>query len=263
MEINWFTVIAQVINFFILVWLLKRFLYQPILNAIDERESKIAAQLKDAEVKKAEAKEEQKDFQQKNLSFDQEKETLMAKAVSAATEERQKLFANARAEAEDLAEKLAVAAKEQQHNEQKAHQEKIQHAVFAIARKTLADLAAVGLEEQLTLAFIKRLKALKEAELKQLKAAFTGTTDPLLVRSAVALPEKQQQALKQAIDEVLSADTSLTFEVIPALIGGVELSTHEYKLAWSIAEYLRVFEETIPPLNNGQPTPPALKKQNA
>ena len=40
MEINWFTVIAQVINFLILVWLLKRFLYKPVLNAIAEREKK-------------------------------------------------------------------------------------------------------------------------------------------------------------------------------------------------------------------------------
>ena len=40
MKINWFTVIAQLVNFLILVWLMKRFLYKPILNAIDEREKK-------------------------------------------------------------------------------------------------------------------------------------------------------------------------------------------------------------------------------
>ena len=38
MRINRFTVFAQAINFLILVWLLKRFLYKPILHAIDERE---------------------------------------------------------------------------------------------------------------------------------------------------------------------------------------------------------------------------------
>ena len=54
MLINWFTVVAQAINFLILVWLLKRFLYKPILQAIDEREKRIATQLADAEDKKAE-----------------------------------------------------------------------------------------------------------------------------------------------------------------------------------------------------------------
>jgi len=45
MEINWFTVIAQIVNFLILVWLLKRFLYKPVLKAIAEREQKIASRL--------------------------------------------------------------------------------------------------------------------------------------------------------------------------------------------------------------------------
>ena len=52
MKINWFTVIAQVINFLMLVWLLKKFLYKPILDAVNEREKKITDQLKDADDKK-------------------------------------------------------------------------------------------------------------------------------------------------------------------------------------------------------------------
>ena len=59
MQINWFTVIAQIINFLILVWLMKKYLYKPILQAIDEREKKIATELADAKSKVAEAKSEQ------------------------------------------------------------------------------------------------------------------------------------------------------------------------------------------------------------
>ena len=58
MLIDWFTVGAQVLNFLILVWLLKRFLYKPILDAIDAREERIAAELADADAKKAEAQKE-------------------------------------------------------------------------------------------------------------------------------------------------------------------------------------------------------------
>jgi F-type H+-transporting ATPase subunit b len=69
MKINWFTVIAQIINFFVLVWLLRRFLYKPVLKAIDERENKIASELKDAKAKETEAKKEQAEFlgKMKNL----------------------------------------------------------------------------------------------------------------------------------------------------------------------------------------------------
>ena len=52
MLIDWFTVGAQLLNFLILVWLLKRFLYKPILGAIDIRERRIAAELADAAAKR-------------------------------------------------------------------------------------------------------------------------------------------------------------------------------------------------------------------
>ncbi len=55
MLIDWFTVGAQALNFLILVWLMKRFLYKPILHAIDEREKRIATELANADKKKAEA----------------------------------------------------------------------------------------------------------------------------------------------------------------------------------------------------------------
>lgn len=263
MEINWFTVVAQLINFFLLVWLLKRFLYKPILTAIDEREDKIAAQLEDAEGKKAAAEKEQKDLTQKNLVFDQDREKLMGKAVSEAAEEREKLLGNARTEAEHLVDKLTLLAKDQRKNERKDRQQKIQQEVFAVARETLTSLADADLEEQLVKAFIKRLKSLQAAELKALKAAFANASDTLKVRSALAFSDKQQKALKQAVDEALTADSSLTFEVKPGLIGGMELSTHEYKLAWSISEYLRAFEESVPPANGKQAVSLKQKKHHA
>ncbi len=102
MLINWFTVIAQAINFLILVWLLKRFLYKPILQAIDEREKGIATQLADAEAKKAEAQKERDDFQHKNEAFDHERAALLKKATDEANAERQRLLDEARKDADAL-----------------------------------------------------------------------------------------------------------------------------------------------------------------
>ena len=99
MLIDWFTVAAQVVNFLILVWLLKRFLYKPVLAAIDEREKRIATQLQDAEKKKAEALKEQAEFQHKNEELDHQRVALLADAATAAKTEREKLIAAARHDA--------------------------------------------------------------------------------------------------------------------------------------------------------------------
>lgn len=261
MEINWFTVIAQLINFFILVWLLKRFLYKPILNAIDERENKITAQLKAAQVTKEEARKEQEDFQQKNSRFDEEKKKRMNKVVEDTDAAGQKLIEQAHEKAEALTAQLNKAREEEQHNQHLELNRKITEEVMAISRKTLTDLANIELEDQLVEVFIKRLKALNGKELKKLKLAFESNKEHLLLRSAFSLPLKQQKMLKKVLDEALFINCTIKFEESPALIGGIELSTPAYKLAWSIAEYLHAYEETIAQTNTVKQTP-VLEKQD-
>src|ERR1700688_2445173 len=102
MLIDWFTVGAQALNFIILVWLLKRFLYKPILDAIDAREKRIATELADADAKKSEAQKERDEFQHKNEAFDQQRAALLSKATEEAKAERQRLLDEARQAAEAL-----------------------------------------------------------------------------------------------------------------------------------------------------------------
>ena len=96
MLIDWFTVGAQIVNFLILVWLLQHFLYKPILNAIDAREKRIAAELADADKKKAEAQKERTDFEDKNKAFDEQRIALLAKATDEAKAERGRLINQAK-----------------------------------------------------------------------------------------------------------------------------------------------------------------------
>ena len=105
MLIDWFTVGAQVLNFIVLVWLLKRFLYKPILDAIDAREKRIAAELADADAKKAEAQKERDEFQHKNEDFDRQRAALLSKATEEAKAERQRLLEEARQAADALSAK--------------------------------------------------------------------------------------------------------------------------------------------------------------
>ena len=260
MKIDWFTVIAQVVNFLILAGLLWHFLYKPILKAIDEREKKIAAQLADAEAKKAEANKEQEDFKQKNETFDKEKKDLTDKAVAESKEERNKLLEQARKDAATLSEKLEQASKEAQVNLNHEIAQNTRQQVFAITRKALTDLASVGLEEQSANMFIGRLTTLNEDEKKQFTDAFKSNANPILVRSAFDLPVKQQDEIKDAVNRILSAAPQFQFKTNPELISGIEISANGYKLAWSISEYLDSLEESIPVIAKGTPEEAPEKK---
>jgi F-type H+-transporting ATPase subunit b len=245
MLIDWFTVAAQALNFLILVWLLKRFLYQPVLDAINAREQRIAQQLADAAAKEAAASKERDEFARKNAEFDSQRAALLGKASEEAKAELQRLLEQARKEADALRSRLQDALR----NERDALSAEITRRtcdeVFAIARKTLADLATAGLEASMAQVFIERLGALSGADKKALAAAIGAAGGTMLVRSAFELPAQQRSAIEQGLAATGVTAPRVSYETVPGLISGVELSAGGHKLAWSIADYLSGLQQSL------------------
>ena len=245
MLIDWFTVGAQLLNFLILVGLLKHFLYRPILDAIDAREKRIADELANADAKKAEAKQERDEFQHKNEAFEQQRAALMTQATEAAATERQRLLDEARQAAETLSTKRQETLRNEAQSLKQAIGQRTRQEVFAIARKALSDLASASLEEGMTEAFIRRMRELDEPTRNSLGESIKTATEPALLRSAFELSEEQRAAIQDALNRTFSADIALRFETAPEPIGGIELTTHGQKVAWSIDAYLESLQEGV------------------
>ncbi|MHB9139731.1 MAG: F0F1 ATP synthase subunit delta [Victivallaceae bacterium] len=260
MLIDWFTICAQLINFLILVWLLKRFLYKPVLDAIDAREKRIAAELADADAKKAEAKRERDEFQQKNEEFDQQRAALMIEAADDAKVERLRLFDEARMTVAALSARRQEALENDARNLNQAISRRVQKEVFAIARKTLTDLAAKNLEECMIEVFIDRLRTMHDKAEQVFAESIKTASAPALVRSAFDLSAEQRIAIQNALNETFSSDIPLQFETAPDLIGGIELSCNGQKLAWSIANYLGLLEKGVAELLKEKDKPDAKDK---
>jgi F-type H+-transporting ATPase subunit b len=245
MLIDWFTVIAQAVNFLILVWLLKRFLYQPILKALDAREKRIAGELADAAEKVTDAKAEREEFRRKNDELDQARAGLLNKASDEAAAERQRLLDAARKDAENLRNKQQESLRSEYRllNEELAR--RTQSEVFDIARKALADLAGENLEERMAEVFVQRLRGLNSEEKRKLVAMFKSPFQPAQVRSAFELADAQRTAIESAVKETLSATATVHFEVVPNLVSGIELVIQGQKIAWSIADYLTSLEKDV------------------
>jgi F-type H+-transporting ATPase subunit b len=227
------------------VWLLKRFLYKPILDAIDAREKLIAKELADAAAKEAEATKERDEFQRKNEEFDRQRADLWNKAISDAKSERQRLLDAARKDADTLSAKRADTLLTDARNLNQAISRRAQQEVFSIARKTLTDLADANLEQRMSDVFTQRLRALNGDVKGSLGKALKAAAQPAIVRSAFDLPIAQQAAIQNAINETFAADVHLRFETAPDLVSGIELATNGHRLSWSIADYLTSLEEGV------------------
>ncbi|MDD2540840.1 MAG: hypothetical protein PHH28_07325 [Desulfuromonadaceae bacterium] len=257
MLIDWFTVIAQTLNFLILVWLMKRFLYKPILHAIDQREKLIATELADAYATKSDAQKERDEFQHKNEEFDRQRAALLNKAMDEAQVERQRLLDEARQAADDLSAERQENLRNDARNLNQAISRRTQQEVFAISRKVLMDLAGSSLEEHMLDHFISTLKAIKGEEKEKLTAAIKATQHPVVIRTTSNLSASLSASTEHAIKETFGMESQIRFETASELISGIELVTDGHKVAWSIADYLKSMESGIAELLDDKTKPGA------
>jgi F-type H+-transporting ATPase subunit b len=252
MLIDWFTVGAQILNFLILVWLLQHFLYHPIIAAIDNREKRIAADIADATARTTAAQKEGGELAAKNQAFDTQRGALLAKAQADAKVEGARLLADARkaADGERLRQNAALHDDLDRLGDEIGQTAKVE--VFAIARRALADLADVSLEERIAASFEKRLRALDGKEKDLFSGALAAETEPAVVRSAFVLPEASKAAIQKALDESCAAPVHLRFETAPDAVCGIEVTASGQKFAWTIDEYLKLLQGKVGALLDAQ-----------
>jgi len=255
MLIDWFTVGAQAINFLVLVWLLRRFLYKPILKAIDAREKRIADQLADAAVKRTEAEQERDALHDRNQAFDEQRAALLGKAMAEVAAERARLLDQARKAGEALSAKQASTVQGDRARLSQEIARAASEEVLAIARKALADLATASLEERIGEVFTRRLHELDANARAALGAALKTSSRPALLRSSFPLPAAPRAAIQNALNQTFAAEIRVQFETSPDGLCGFELSADGQKLAWNIADYLGTLQRKVGALLDAQAKP--------
>ena len=245
MLFDWFTVGAQALNFLVLVWLMKRFLYKPILDAVDAREKRIALAQLDAVLKQTAAQKERDEFHSKNAKFDQQRNELLSQVKDKIKAERQRLLDQAHQAADALRVKRQDALTSELQSLQRDIVRRSREEVFAIANKVLTDLAGTPLEQRMAEVFTHRLRALHGKAKETLGAALKTTPEPAVVRSAFALPADERAKIQNVVNETFPVDVHLRFETEPDLVSGIELTANGQKVAWSIADYLTALKTGV------------------
>ena len=245
MLIDWFTVAAQVCNFLILIWLMKRYLYKPILYAIDERETRICTEIENAKKVQSEALALKDEFIHKNDVFDQERMMRMHKVIEDASIEHQKRFDDVRKGAEVLYGNMMDTLRNETRDLHISITRRTQQEVFSIVKKTLIELSSTNIEEHICNVFTHRLRNMDEQERIKFSEALKMNSLATVVRSAFNLTEEGRNNIIRVMKETFSADVQVSFETDPNLISGVEISTDGQKVSWNIAAYVSSLERGI------------------
>jgi F-type H+-transporting ATPase subunit b len=236
--IDYFTTVAQIINFLVLVFLLRHFLYKPIINSMDERELKIASRLKDADERRKKAQQEEEAIRKVELDLAAKREELMAKATVDAEAARADLMKKARDEVDKSKGDWYEALERQKEAFLVDIRLQAGRGVYAVIRRALGDLANDELERRIIDTFLKRLEIMDELDKKKLKEIYEKPDKKIIVRSTFEIPAKMRQKLQDALRKQVGAEIEIQYHAAPDLISGIELCTSDMKIAWSIDSYL-------------------------
>jgi len=239
MLIDWFTVGAQIVNFLVLVALMKHFLYGPLVRAIDAREVRIAAQLGEADQKNRQAELAGEQIQKQVAELENTRAQVIAEARSEADRQRNELVQNARESVRALEAKW----REDLRLEQTAFFSEVRNAasaeVFSIARRALADLASVDVERCVVQTFLQKLRTFDPCDLERLSRS------GLTAISATELSAELRRQVQETIETRIGSPVPLVFEVAPEMAWGIELRGGGQRIGWTPAGYLDSLEEKL------------------
>lgn len=245
MKIDLFTFIAQIINFLILVILLRQLLYKRIVRAMDQREEKIKARMREAEEKQEKADQEAESFRGKKEKLEKEEQKILNKAEQQADKKKQDLLDKARKEVDENKKKWQESLQRQKESFLTQLKETAGRQIYAAVRKVLNDLADEELEDRIIQYFISRIKKLDKKKKKELQEKLISSSGKVMVISAFEIKKKLRKSLEEAVQELFDKEVPLEFEQESGLIGGVEMHAHDQTIAWSIDSYLSELEERL------------------
>lgn len=244
MLIDWFTVAAQIVNFLILVLLLKHFLYDRIVRAMEAREAGIAEDVREAEADRARARREADALEEESARLESERRNRLAESEAEAREYRARLTGEARDEVNQLKARWSEALTRQQDHFVRELKRDCVEQLCEMARRALADLADADLERQVLRTFLRMAES-DTAERETLRAALGSAKTPVTVSSSFSIPEEERAEAARRLRESLTGEREIRFEEDPALACGIQLRGNSHVLSWNVAAYIDALAEEL------------------
>ena len=243
MELNWSTFILEIINFLVLVWILKRFLYKPVLEMIARRQASIDKTLADAKQLHEDAERLQQQYEGRLADWDQERKQAREKLAEELHADRERKLEELKTSLKQERERAAVAEERRLAD---AHQEMEDTALAhgaKLASHLLRQAAGPELESRLIELAIEELSKLTEEKLKALRSSHGKMSEGISISSAYPMPAEQQHRLQKVLNSVVGKDTPLRFEQDSNLLAGVCINIGAWQLSLNLRDELKGFTE--------------------
>lgn len=232
MRFNIWTFIFQVINFTVLLFILKRVLYRPIKEIMEKRRGIISKTMEEAETAKREA-EELKESYQKELNETKELRLQMTeKMKEEVAEERRSLLSEAQGEAGRILDKERGLFEAEKRRTEAELKEKAPEVVSAFALNIIKDVSDEELHRSIFRRFLGETGKMA-SEISGLGKE--GKPVSIALISAYPLREGEIKMFREAMESNISKEVNIGSVTDSALIAGVKVKVFDMVYDFSVA----------------------------
>lgn len=238
----WFTFAAQIVNFLVLVALLRWLLYGRIVRAMHDRKAKIQNRLEEAEQWRREAEKAAHEHEEEVRAIEQRREQMLEAARNQAQEEGERLRREAREDVDRKRRQWEEAFRRERRDLLSEVRRQAGHAGVEAARRTLEQLADVDLEARIWDRFAERLRKLDDQQRDEIARHLGDGEDVVSIRSAFNVSQERRKRLRETLRETIGYNAAIEFEQASDLICGLELDVGGYRFGWNVKQFLHDLE---------------------
>ncbi len=243
MELNWTTFILELINFVVLIWILNRFLYRPVMNVIAQRKAAIQKTLSEAEAKRSDAQALQSQYENRLTEWDQEREKARVQMRGEISAERNRLLEDLRAELDQEREKAAAV----EQRRMKDFTQQAEATAIALggkfASRLLSRLGGPELERKIIDMVSQDLPNLPHNQMQAIQAASAAIGLPMKITIAYPLDTAQREMLYHICRTLTARDVVCEFLEDRKLIAGLRISFGSWVLRANLQDEMSFFAE--------------------
>ena len=243
MELNWSTFLLEIFNFLVLVWILKRFLYQPVLDIIARRRAVIENQLAEAEQRHSDADALKEQYEHRLTSWAQERQEAMDKLQQELEENRLQQLDQLKTELAQEEEKIRVARSRQDKQAMREIEQRALQQAAEFSSRLLAEAAGPELENRLFDLLLDGLAAMPAEQISALDNKWGETPERILVSSAYPLTDDKRHRLEDTLSRVTGLSIAVHYEQDVKLLAGLNITIGAWVLQLNVRDELQGFME--------------------
>jgi len=245
MQISWWTLALQVVNFLVLVWLLQRFLYRPVREILERRRQLSTQALAAAEKAQKEADAARQHYEQARAALVEERRAMLDDAHRTIEAERAKLLEEARQEARKIVETAHTSIADERAKTLEGLEADVASLAVKLAGKLLGNLGGAIAGDVFLDRTETALKQLPDSERRRLEGDLTTNGARVTVVTAAPLVAKEQKAWQDRLEGSLKRPLQLAFDVDPKLIAGAAIHFPHVVVSFTWAQQLKEAEQAL------------------